>query len=319
MSSDFKKNFNFILLSISPLTISFFKTLANEIENSVLIPTASAIELFDYLNKSPIHCIIIDENLPEFHIDEVCIKIRNLKGFMHTPILIITKHLKKSFIQNLVSSGATDFLRHPLEKDEVLHRINISNEIMEVEQKIAILSKVLPEPPSVKTNTLPKKEENNQAIEITKKAFSEQFSLSALLIEIDQYEKLYKFEGKHTTHALLNSFEHHLKRLIRGQDIYFKQNLSRFAILMPKTSEKGSQFIAENIQEYFASEFFNIGNLRFNLTVSIGVGNVERFKDPNKTGSENLETLLNLASTCLKIAKKTGNSVVTHSQVKGEK
>lgn len=313
-----KKLPTLLLVTESPVTRAFFETITDQLEDYALICVSSEMEALDYLDKTYITFIVIDEKTPYIELIPLCQKIRDQRDYGHTPILIITGHLKKTFTRNLLKAGATDFLREPLDEDEFFHRMEMASEIMETQQKITSLSTRLPTSSTGGSSLSKRAIMDDRATKIIETALSEKFALSILLIEIDQYQKFHKSRGENASHALLLGFEDHLQKLMRGQDLLFNQKQGKFAVFLPKTSEKGSQLIAENIQEYLETEIFSAGNIKFNLTISIGVATLESSGDPTKSASVNLERILSQAVICLTEAKKRGNTVVTQSQMRGK-
>ncbi|MGE0198779.1 MAG: diguanylate cyclase [Simkaniaceae bacterium] len=314
-----KKLPTFLLMTNSPVIRSFFETITDKLEDHALIAVNSEIEALDYLDKSYISLIILDDKTPYVDLIPLCEKIRSLKEYYHTPIIIITGHLKKTFTRNLLKAGATDFLTEPLEEDEFLLRMEMASEIMETQQKITTLSSRLSTTTSLEGTSLQKRAiMDDRATKMVETALSEKSTLSVLLMEIDQYQKFQKARGENAAHALLLDFEDHVQKLMRIQDLLFNQKQGKFAIFLPKTSEKGSQLIAENIQEYLETETFSAGTIRFNLTTSIGVATLQNSGDPTKNATVNLERLLSAATLCLNEAKKKGNTVVSQSQMRGK-
>jgi len=306
-----------LLVTASPITRSFFDTITDKLEDYALISVSSEIEALDYFDKTFISFIVIDENTPYIELIPLCEKIRKLPGLGHTPILIITSHLKKSFTRNLLNAGATDFLREPLDEDEFFHRMEMATNIMETQQKITSITTQIATDSKRGSSMKKRAIMDDRATKIIEIALLEKSSLSLLLMEIDQYQKFQKARGENAAHALLINFEEHLQNLMRVQDLLFNQKLGRFAVLLPKTSERGSQLIAENIQEYLETETFSAGNIQFNLTISIGVATLENSGDVTKSPAVNLERLLKATTICLNEAKKKGNTVVSQSKIRG--
>ena len=224
--------------------------------------------------------------------------------------MIITGHLKKSFTRNLLKAGATDFLREPLEEDEVFLRIEIANTTLNTQQKMAKLSPHFVAHSSTVTNLNTRAIIDDRATKIINTAMVNNTSLVLFLIEIDQYQEYKKILGQHAAQHLLIDFTDHLRKLIRIQDSLFDQRHGKFAVFLPKTSKKASQLIAENIQEYLETESFSAGNLSFCLTISVGLATLASCGKPTKSPGINLERLLAKATHCLNEAKKKGNSVV---------
>ena len=148
-------------------------------------------------------------------------------------------------------------------------------------------------------------------------ALSEKTQLALLMIAIDQYPPDFKTRGENVAHALTLDFEDHLQKLTRSQDLLYNQNQGKFAMFLPKTSCKAAVFIAENVQEYLDTEIFSAGNIRFNLTVSIGITSLDQSGDVTKSAAVNLERLFQGASECLKRASEKQNHIVSQSSKPG--
>ena len=139
-----KKLSTLLLVTDSPLVRGFFEKVIQKVEDLTLIIVSSKLEALDYLDASDISLIIIDEKTPHLNSRELCIDIRQMKPYQHTPILMLTPHLKKPFIRSLIKAGATDFLREPLEEDEFLLRMEVAKKIMVTQAKMMSVSTRLP-------------------------------------------------------------------------------------------------------------------------------------------------------------------------------
>lgn len=312
-----KKLPTLLLLTDNPLVRAFFEGVIAKIEDHALIIASSKLETLEYLDRTYISIIVIDEKTPNLELIPLCTDIRILKDYAHTPILIITAHLKKSFIRNLIKAGATDFLREPLEEDEFLLRMEMAGGVMETQAKMASLSsrmsKAAPSNASLEHRTIV----GDRATKLVGQALSEKTQLALLLLEIDQYPQILETRGENVAHALTLDFEDHLQKLVRTQDLLYNQNHGKFAVFLPKTSCKAAVFIAENISEYLDSEIFSAGNIRFTLTVSIGIASLDQAGAVEKSAATNLERLSSAASQCLSRASEKKDTIVSESPKTG--
>ncbi|MCB1107948.1 MAG: diguanylate cyclase [Chlamydiia bacterium] len=313
-----KKLPTLLLVTENPLVRVFFEDIVEKLEDHALIIVSSKMEALEYLDRTYISLIVIDEKTPNLELIPLCNEIRSLPPYIHTPILIITAHLKKSFIQKLIKAGATDFLREPLEEDEFLLRMEMAQEVMKTQAKMSTLASRVASPLTQGTSLEKKAVLDDQATRIVNQALSEKTKLSLILLEIDQYAQIVKGRGENVAHALTLDFGDHLQRLIRTQDLLYNQNLGKFAIFLPKTSCKAALFIAENIQEYLEAEIFSAGPIRFTLTASMGIASLEDVGDGAKSAAVNLERLLKEATSCLKQAKEKKKSIVSHPSKQGD-
>lgn len=222
--------------------------------------------------------------------------------------------MKKSFTKDLIKAGATDFLRQPLDEDEFFLRMDLAKDVMETQSKITGLTSRLGTGMPTSSSLEKRSFLDDRATKLIHIAITEKTPLALILLEIDQYGQILSARGDNVAHALTLDFEDHLAKLMRATDIFYNQNNGRFAIFLPKTSCKASEFIAENILEYLDAEIFHAGNIRFTVTASMGIATLDQTGDSTKNDTSNLEHLMNGAQSCLHKAKEKKNTIVTYSQ-----
>ncbi len=137
-----KKLPTLLLVSSNPLTIGFFEGVVDKLEEYALITSSSELDTLESLDKVFVSFIVIDDKTVDAL--SLCTKVRALKEHEHTPILVITGQLKKSFIRNLMKAGATDFLAEPLDEDELLVRMEVAQKATQTQSKMVALSSRLP-------------------------------------------------------------------------------------------------------------------------------------------------------------------------------
>ncbi|MCB1084742.1 MAG: diguanylate cyclase [Chlamydiia bacterium] len=299
-----------LLITNSALVRSFFERVVDRLDDYALIIAASRKEALEYLDKTHISFIVIDDKTENLELTALCQHIRTLSSYLHTPIVVITGHLKKSFTRNLIKAGATDFLREPLDEDEFYLRMEMAGGAMETQAKMASLTRHLPTV-SGGASLAKRAFLDDRAPRMVEEALQKKTPLTLILLEIDQYSQVLKGRGENVAHALTLSFEDHLQKLMRSQDLFYNQNHGKFAIFLPRTSCKAASFIAENIHETLEAEIFSAGNIRFTLTISIGIATLDQTGDPSKNGTVNLERIMKGATECLTKAKEKTNTIVT--------
>ena len=302
-----------LIVTASPFTRNFFEEAVLVLEHHNFIFVTSAFAAMEQLNKSHIDCVIIDEKTPSIPLVTFCKKIRALKTYENLPILIITGQLKKSFANEMISAGANDFLREPLDQDEFFLRLQMMEERRSTEKKTIPLIYHLHRKEGEIT---PLKERillDNRAAKMISEAINQGHSISLVMLEIDQYENIARTEGEEIANFLYSAFHAHLEKQIRHQDLLFRQKEGKFIIVLPKTSGRAAFFIAENIEETLETELFSINEKEIKVTVSMGIANLEGNKKIEKSSPYNLNRLLDAAMLCLLEAKQTGNTIIFHS------
>jgi len=76
-------------------------------------------------------CILLDYMLPDVNGNVVCHTIRKNPDFEHIKIIIVSGVIKQEEIEQLLKSGAQDFVKKPFDINDLLKRICFSLEMMQ--------------------------------------------------------------------------------------------------------------------------------------------------------------------------------------------
>lgn len=276
----------------------YIKTLSNFDE---------ALDLLKYLRPQ---IIILDEKMFPSSIEDVIKRLKTEQLLKDVPILVITSSLKKTFAKKVIKAGATDLLREPLDEEELAHRILMVKRFQKTHKKMNVMAQMINEmkPPETSRKLSDRLVLDQKVSEAIQSSLESQENLSLLIIEIDDFEKLHKELKGAITKEILLPFEKHLRLMLRKQDIIMRLEMGKFVIILPKTTSKAAEIIAENVQDFLHEHPFEIEDQERKITASIGVSNTSPSQvDPD----ESIEFLVKIASKCLKEAKLQGNQVVT--------
>ncbi len=222
-------------------------------------------------------------------------RYRSILGKKKTPILLITGNLKKKFAQDALRAGATDFVNKPLDEDEIEQRIAVSFQSFErTKSVLAVAKRSTPKAQTASSSLANRQFLNDQAIKEIAKARENEGNVSLLVIELDK---------KTTEEAHLHLMSV-LKMLLRKNDILIPQSLGKYIVMLPKTSERAAEIIAEEIRMFVESKISP-------LSVSIGLITWDHSRPGHGTAAEEFGKLVEVASQAVKEAKKTGNRIIT--------
>lgn len=222
-------------------------------------------------------------------------RFRSILGKKKTPILLITGNLKKKFAQDALRAGATDFVNRPLDEDEIDQRIAVSFQSFErTKNVLAVAKRSTPKAQTASSSLVSRQFLNDQAIKEIAKARKNEGHVSLLVIELDK-------KGTEEVHLHLISV---LKTLIRKNDILIPQSLGKYIVLLPKTSERAAEIIAEEIRMFVESKISP-------LSVSIGLITWDHSQPGLCTAAEEFDRLVEVASQAVKEAKKKGNRIIS--------
>ncbi|MCK4934563.1 MAG: response regulator [Simkaniaceae bacterium] len=274
-----------IIYSKSSFKKAFFEKVLQE--DFEILSAESDEEFSQKLEQLKISLIILDEKTLESSPEEVCNTIQK-KGVKNAPILLITSKLKKIVIQKLLQTGITDFLREPLDEDEVNERIETAKRLQKTERKVAELRAAITEK-TIATKDISKRFIfDERVLNTIQNATGDKNPLSLLLIELKNCKEETLFQTK-------------LKCFIRKQDIFFELGSGKFLVILPKTSKTAALLIAENIEES-ASQF----------PLSIALVDLEEVQTNIYFSAEHL---LTLATNYLEEGKKRGTRIITKGNI----
>jgi diguanylate cyclase (GGDEF)-like protein len=263
------------------------------IERSVI---KAALEL---LKNTCVDLVILDAKMKEGHSIETAEKIR-AAVFLDTPILLITSNIKKSFAQVALHSGITDFLNEPLDKDEIEQRIAVAFKNQDRPKKITQIAQRSTPRMKSSASLSAHKFLSDQAIKEIDKARKTSTIISLLMIELDDFTEIAVSKiSKANAHL-----EKVLKENLRKNDILIPQGPGKFILMLPRTSSRAAEIIAETIRT-------EVLRTSFGVPLSASIGLISLDKSIPGSANEIFERLLEGVKRATTEAKKTGNKIVS--------
>jgi diguanylate cyclase (GGDEF)-like protein len=264
-----------------------------------LIERSDVKAALELLKNTRVDLVILDAKVKEGHSFETAEKIRSAV-FKETPILLITSNIKKSFAEAALESGITDFINEPLDKDEVEQRIAVAFKNQDRPKKISQIAQR--STPRMKSSASLSKHAflSDQAIKEIAKARKTSTSISLLMIELDEFKKI---PASKSANAHL-----HLKKVLeenlRKNDILIPQGPGKFILMLPRTSNRAAEIIAETIRT-------EVLRTSFSIPLSVSIGLISLDKAAPGSADKIFDRLLEGVKRATIEAKKTGNKIVS--------
>ncbi|HUD01782.1 MAG TPA: response regulator [Rhabdochlamydiaceae bacterium] len=264
-----------------------------------LIERSDVKAALELLRNTRVDLVILDAKVKEGHSFETAEKIR-AAVFVETPILLITGNIKKSFAEAALQSGITDFINEPLDKDEVEQRIAVAFKNQDRPKKISQIAQR--STARMKSSASLSKHEflSDQAIKEIAKARKTSTIISLLMIELDEFKKI---PASKSSNAHL-----HLKKVLeenlRKNDILIPQGPGKFILMLPRTSIRAAEIIAETIRT-------EVLRTSFSIPLSVSIGLISLDKAAPGSADEVFDRLLEGVKRATTEAKKTGNKIVS--------
>jgi len=136
------------------------------------------------------------------------------------------------------------------------------------------------------------------------KAFYSGSSLSLVMVDIDYFKKVNDTFGHTEGDRILYEIASLLKTSVRKKDTVARYGGEEFILILPEAGLEEATMIAERIRRLVESTPFEIGQVRMNLTVSLGISNFPSHRARSK------EELVKMADLALYDAKRGGRNRV---------
>jgi two-component system, cell cycle response regulator len=280
-----------LIVTSDPQTADFLKKVLQL--TFQLIEREDATSALDTLHYTSVDLVILDAKGDDLF--TTLSGLRSSVGKKKTPILLITSNLKKKFAQDALRAGATDFINEPLDEDEIEQRIAVAFQSFERTKNVSEIAKRSTPKTNVASSSLANRQFlNDQAIKEISKARQNEGHVSLLIVELDAK----KTEEAH--HHLMNVLQY----ILRKHDILIPQSTGKFVIMLPKTSERAAELIAESIR-------MDVEKKISPLSVSIGLITWDHSQPSIGSAAEEFDHLIDVATQAVSEAKKTGNRIIT--------
>ncbi|MBI3307510.1 MAG: diguanylate cyclase [Candidatus Omnitrophica bacterium] len=112
---------------------------------------------------------------------------------------------------------------------------------------------------------------HERVVEEFSRAFRHKYPVSCLLVDIDHFKTFNEKEGYRIGDSILKQCAHILFDNCRLSDLVARYGGEEFALILPNVDYKGAAHLAARLKATFAEHVFKVGQLEFNLTVSIGI------------------------------------------------
>ncbi len=263
-------------------------------DTNVRIENADKLKDYETLNPA----LVVVESVP--NIKDV-LMITKFK----TPVLFIGEVFKGATVRAV----AFDFIKTPVDNDELLIRATSLLKIRDLREKLKIVSTT-----DELTGLHNRKYLNERLEQEISRARRYGTSLSCLLFDLDFFKVVNDIYGYEWGDVLLRSIADKLKQLIRKEDVLTRYGDEEFLLILPNTSEDNAFLFAERFRhDIERMEFIPAGEEeRHPITISGGISTYPCIEG----AEEDANTIIRYAEHALYNAKKRGkNKIVQFSQI----
>jgi len=263
-------------------------------DTNVRVENAENLKEYETLNPA----LIVVESVPTIKDDLMVTKFK-------VPVLFIGETFKGTTVRAV----AYDYIKAPVDHDELTIRANCLLKIRDLREKLKVVSTT-----DELTGLHNRKYLNERLEQEISRARRYGFSLSCLLFDLDFFKVVNDIYGYEWGDVLLRSIADKLKQLIRKEDILTRYGDEEFLLILPNTSEDNAFLFAERFRrDIERMEFIPAGEEeRHPITISGGISTYPCIEG----AEEDANTIIRYAEHALYNAKKRGkNKIVQFSQI----
>lgn len=263
-------------------------------DSNVRLEDASQLKEYETLNAG----LLVIEDVPDIKDVLMVTKFKS-------PVLFIGEVFKGCTVRAVTY----DFIKTPVDNEELTIRANSLLKVKELRDKIAQVSTT--DELTGLHNRKYLHERLEQEISRSKRYGTK---LSCLLFDLDFFKVVNDIYGYDWGDVLLRSIADKLKQLIRKEDILTRYGDEEFLLILPNTSEENAFLFAERFRrDIERMEFIPAGEEeRHPITISGGISTYPCLENTE----EDVNTIIRYAEHALYNAKKRGkNKIVQFSQL----
>lgn len=241
--------------------------------------------------------LITSWDLPGMNGLELCQWLREQELPRYVYTFLVTVHTGTADMIRGLEAGADDFLRKPVDRNELLARMRSGDRVLELEQKLGELASC-----DGLTGLYTQRSFYQQFETEWQRAVRHRTPVSVVMLDIDFFKSINDNLGHAAGDRVIQCVGQTLEANRRATDVVSRYGGEEFCVMLPETDQNGAFVWAERIRRYI-SEAASRGEVPVEITVSAGVA--ERLDD-----TETPQQLVDMADQALLVAKRTGRNQV---------
>ncbi|GMV97616.1 MAG: response regulator [Phycisphaerae bacterium] len=230
--------------------------------------------------------LITDWSMPDMNGVEVCRVLRSLEGIRFTYIIMLTAHAEEERMVEAFEAGADDYLRKPVNPQELLARLHAATRIVQLEADLERQNRSIRQVNAellavnrrleelVRTDPLTGLANRREAMSVLNAIWQQgdaRLGLSCMLLDIDHFKSLNDRFGHAFGDQALCETARAMNRLARPEDVVCRIGGEEFLILCPGQSLEATRRAAERIRAEVQALTITCDGQEATITASIGV------------------------------------------------
>lgn len=268
--------------------------------------------------------ILMDILMPDIDGIEACRNIKLREWVEDVPIIVVTATADKENMQLAFEAGAMDFIKKPLDKIELLARVNsalrlkyetdrrrnreaklveVTHQLQAANAELSALSCL-----DGLTRIANRRHFDMVLLQETSSAIREKTPLSLIMLDIDYFKMFNDTYGHLKGDDCLKKVASIIRNTLRRpRDFAARYGGEEFTVILPNTDEAGAHCVAEALRANIAGAGIEHKSSRCKNYVTLSIGVITKLPEQEATPDE----LISAADTALYHSKNTGRNRVS--------
>ena len=269
-ASQIQDSFRILMVDDSPAALSYHAAILEQ-AGMVVRAVTESMNLMAVLSDFNPDLILMDLYMPGCNGIELAKVIRQMDGFVSTPIVYLSSENDFNTQFEALSLSGDDFLVRPIDPRHLVSAI--TSRVMRARSLRSLM--VHDGLTSLLNHTALKEELVREAV----RSIRLDTPMSFALVDIDSFTKINNKYGHAAGDRVIKSLSRLLKQRLRGTDIIGRYGGEEFAVIMNDTDAASAAKVIDEIRNVFSRLLHLSQDEEFSVSFSCGIADLAHFPD----------------------------------------
>jgi|SRR5690348_11360762 two-component system, cell cycle response regulator len=255
------------------LSRKLLQTLLQKMGFEVVV-TRDGAEAWRELEKADAPSLaVLDWMMPGCEGIELVRRIRAQKERAYTYVILLTARREREDLLEGLNAGADDYLRKPLDADELQAKIVIGKRILAVQQRLA--EALDAERYQARHDSLTGLYNHREILNMLEREIErnrrQNCCTAAIMLDVDHFKQINDTYGHQCGDAVLREFSRRVVSILRPYDSCGRYGGEEFLVVVPQCDLVSARHIAERIRVALSEEPVQCEGQSISVTASVGV------------------------------------------------
>ncbi len=249
---------------------------------------------------------VLDWMMPGFEGIELVRRVRAQKERAYTYLILLTARRERDDVLEGLNAGADDYLRKPVDADELQAKIVIAKRILTVQQRLA--EAVEAERYQARHDSLTGLYNHREILRILdceiERNRRQNCCTAAIMLDVDHFKRINDMYGHQSGDAVLREVSRRMGLLLRAYDSCGRYGGEEFLVVLPQCDLVSARQVAERLRTGLSEEPVRCGRNSIPVTASLGI-------TVSCNGKRTTDTMVRACDQALYASKRTGRNRVS--------